>query len=544
VINPGLTLLIRLNARGLARASWRRLKTAKGAITALVMAPFILLVVASQLSVAFVMPAAELSPPDPATIRPFVGTFGMLLLVTEAWNERALALKPQELDFLFPAPVSRRELLAYHLLSRFPVRLLSALWIALFTMRLSAHPLGGLLAPILMFGFLHVATELIALLGAASSAWAGPWKSRVFWTVLAGTAVWSVASAVGTTGTPRDAILAALETPAMRVLTLPMRPFALISASPGVGGVLAWTAVAVFQIAAATGLIFALDVAYSERAAAASRRMLERLKRAGAGQAVGVARPWKLRVRLPMPRMLGGGAPLAWRQALELVRNPRALFLPLLLPALYIGFFMGMPALRGESITAPMAIGAIGVSVLVPLLLPNVGFDFRRDMDRMAALRALPLRPIAVAAGQIFAPTLAFVVSQVLVVAVAAAVSRALSPLWVIGSLALGIPLTWLIVALDNLLFLWMPYRFSTEGSQNVQFAGKTMVILAIKLFALFVLAVLAALASRGAWWATGGSPAAMLAAAATVMFLGCIPLTWAAGALFNGFDLASDLPA
>jgi hypothetical protein len=543
VINPGLTLLLRLNQRGLLRAAWRRLRTVKGAITAILLTPLLLLVFGSQLILYFTPTEDQLRPPDPESILLFTPLFATLLLLSEAWTGRALAFKPQELDFLFPAPISRRELLAYHLLSRLPMRVLSALWLSFFTLRMAQHPLAALLTPMLLFTFIHVATELIALLGAASAAWAGRWKSRLVWGVLAAIVLASAARAVQAGGATLVGLRAALRAPALGLLTLPMQPFARMYASAAGDRVLLWGAVAAAEIALVTVLIFGLDVAYSERAVTASRRALERLRLAGAGHARGVARPWKLRVRVPVPRVVGGGAPIAWRQTTELLRNPRAMFLPFVLPALYVALFMTMPAIEGKPVTPGLAAGAIGISVLVPLLMPNVGFDFRRDMDRVATLRALPLRPSAVAVGQIFAPALAFIAAQVAVVAVVVAVSGAISWLWVLAAVVLGVPFTWAVVALDNLLFLWMPYRFSTDGAQNVQFAGKTMVVMAIKMMVLAVLCALAGLAAWGAHSLTGGSAAAMVAAAAAVMAIGCAPLTWAVGAAFQAFDLASDVP-
>jgi ABC-2 type transport system permease protein len=543
VINPGLLLLIRMNQRGVLRAAWRRLRTLKGAVTALLVAPLVILVLGSQLFLLFLEPGQRMERPDPGLLRLIVPVVSVLLLLSEAWTGRALAFRPAELDFLFPAPVSRRELLAYHLLARLPMRVLSALWLALFTLRSAHHPLGAVLTPLLLFMLIHVSTELIALLGAASSAWAGPWRSRLAWGSVAAVVLWSGARAVRAAGGALAGIRAVLETPALRLVTWPMRPFGAMFAAGSPAGVLGWAAVAVAEIALVTALVFVLDVAYSERAVAVSRRALERLRVAGAGQARGVPRPWKLRVRFPMLRLLGTGAPLAWRQALELFRNPRALVLPFLLPALYVAMFMALPAIDGEPITPGLAAGAIGVAILVPLLMPNVGFDFRRDMDRVAMLRALPVRPAAVAAGQIFAPTLAFVAAELGVVAFVAFFSRAISPLWVFAALALGVPLTWAVVALDNLLFLWMPYRFTPDGTQNVQFAGKTMLVLMVKFFVLGVMGGLAALAGWGAHAMTHSGVAA-LAAAALVLAAGCAPLTWAVGAAFQGFDLASEVPS
>lgn len=543
MINPGLTLLIRLGWRGLLRAWWRRARTLKGALTLLVLSPIVALVLGSQLYLMVVAPPGDMPDFTPAQVRLFLPPFGLFLLLMEAWTGRALAFKPQELDFLFPAPVSRRELLAYHLLSRYPVRFLSGLWFAAFTFRLAAHPLGGVLTPLLLFTLVHVATELIALLGAATSAWAGRGRSAVLWLAGLGVVVWSAARAIGSAGGTLEGFAAALATPAVRLLTLPMHPLAEAYVAPTTAGVLTWSAAAAAVLALATGLVFALDVAYSERAVAVSRRALQRLRQAGAGHAGGVSRPWKLRLPVPELRFLGGGAPLARRQTLELLRNPRALILPFAVPALYAALFLVVPILRGQKVGLELALAALAAAVMVPLLMPNIGFDFRRDLDRMAALRALPLRPSAVAVGQLFAPVASFVTAQAGMVALVSTATGALSPLWTLGGFVVGIPFTWAVVAVDNLLFLWMPYRFSPDGAQNVQFAGKAMLTLGIKILVVLVMALLAALGARAVFTATGSAVTAT-AAAAVVMALSCVPLTWAVGAAFQGFDLASDVPA
>lgn len=541
MINPGLTLLIRLGWRGTLRAWWRRLRTLKGALTGLAIAPIAVLVLGSQLYVLVAAPASELPRPTPADLRLFGPALALFLLLMEAWTGRALAFRPQELDFLFPAPVSRRELLAYHLLSRYPVRFLSGLWFAVFAARMAGHPLGGVLAPLLLFTLVHVATELIALLGAASAAWAGAWRSRALWLAGAGIALWSAASAVASTGGMGAGLRAALDTPALRLAALPMRPLAEVFAAPTAGVALGWALLAAAEIALMTGLVFALDVAYTERAVAVSRRALERLRRAGAGHAAGVARPWKLRLRVPLPRLPGGA--LAWRQTLELLRSPRALALPFAIPAIYLSLFLAVPLARGQQVAAPVAFAAVAAALMVPLLMPNIGFDFRRDLDRMAELRALPLRPTALAIGQLFAPVASFVLAQWAVVAAVSAASTGVAAAWLLGALTVGLPLTWAVMAVDNLLFLWMPYRFSPDGSQNAQFAGKTMLVMGIKLIVVLLIIALASIAGYGAYTLTR-TPAAAAGAAALILVLSCLPLTWAVGAAFQGFDLASDMPA
>ena len=62
------------------------------------------------------------------------------------------------------------------------------------------------------------------------------------------------------------------------------------------------------------------------------------------------------------------------------------------------------------------------------LLLPTaIRFDFRRDLDRLATLKGLPITPAAAAIGQTLAPVLIATLFQSVVLAIAIA-ARSLPP--------------------------------------------------------------------------------------------------------------------
>ena len=98
------------------------------------------------------------------------------------------------------------------------------------------------------------------------------------------------------------------------------------------------------------------------------------------------------------------------------------------------------------------------------LLLPTaLKFDFRRDLDRMVVLKALPLPPFKVVAGQLATPVIISTLYQMSVLAIAMLI-RPLPVGWVLAAMVLLIPLNVLIFALDNVIFLWYPYRLNQEG--------------------------------------------------------------------------------
>jgi hypothetical protein len=98
------------------------------------------------------------------------------------------------------------------------------------------------------------------------------------------------------------------------------------------------------------------------------------------------------------------------------------------------------------------------------LLLPTaLRFDFRRDLDRLATLKGLPVTPAAAAIGQTLAPVLIATLFQSGVLAFAI-VARSLPLFLLFATLLVMIPLNLLVFSLDNLIFLLYPYRLQQEG--------------------------------------------------------------------------------
>ena len=99
------------------------------------------------------------------------------------------------------------------------------------------------------------------------------------------------------------------------------------------------------------------------------------------------------------------------------------------------------------------------------LLLPAaLRFDFRRDVDRMALLKTLPISPAGVVIGQLIVPVVIASVFQLLVLIVWPPGLRPLHPGYVLSAWLLLIPTNVLVFAMDNLIFLLYPHRPNQEG--------------------------------------------------------------------------------
>ena len=136
------------------------------------------------------------------------------------------------------------------------------------------------------------------------------------------------------------------------------------------------------------------------------------------------------------------------------------------------------------------------------LLLPTaLRFDFRRDLDRLATLKGLPITPAAAVIGQTLAPVLIATLFQSGVLAFAIA-ARSLPPHHLVMAMLVMIPLNVLVFGLDNLIYLLYPYRVQQEGLEiflrtMLTFTGKGL-LFAVGLAAMAAWGFAAAALTRG----------------------------------------------
>jgi hypothetical protein len=160
-----------------------------------------------------------------------------------------------------------------------------------------------------------------------------------------------------------------------------------------------------------------------------------------------------------IPRWGGAGA-LAWRQLLGARRHWGSLLTAMIAPAVLACapcFVIADPFIALLATTGTLAFYTF-------LLLPTaLRFDFRRDLDRLATLKGLPITPGAAVIGQTLAPVLIATVFQSGVLAFAV-VARSLPPHYLVVTILAMIPLNVLVFGLDNLIYLLYPYRVQQEG--------------------------------------------------------------------------------
>jgi ABC-2 type transport system permease protein len=547
-VNPGLAFLLRAGVRGVFRRMGRRMRTVRGFASTVFGILFFLLLIGTQVA-GLVLGRQDGAPAHGPAAQGFA-TLAVFFLVAGIVAAEAPFFWPQEVQFLFPAPLSRRQLLLYQLLSRGQVQLFSGLWFGLLSMRAAPHPAAAIPATVLAISFLFVVTQLAALLKIALADRLPEPARRALKPAAAvllaagALALWMRARDVGF-GTAIGELFASRW---MRMATLPGRPFGELFASGSLGGAVAWAAVCIALVGAAGAAVLAMRVDFRERSLVSSARRFERLRRMRANRSGPASTGAPARRRIPVPALgfLGSAAPVARRQVYELGRGLRVLWGLLFTALLAFFYVIVMPRYMADPMARQQPLGEslVALAVVFPLLASGTfTIDFRRDVERMAYLRSLPLSPRAMAVGEAFTAALVIALCTLALLAVAAAVAEwRLDRVMAVAAALAAAPVAWLAVTLENWLFLLFPTRIQADGAQQGGFAGKQILKLLFKLVVLGVIGGAAALAAAGGGWA-GGTPGAA-ACAAVVIALACVGTTALLARAYRGFDLTLDTPA
>lgn len=179
------------------------------------------------------------------------------------------------------------------------------------------------------------------------------------------------------------------------------------------------------------------------------------------------------------------------------------------------------------------------VSVFLTSLVP---FDFRGDIDRLGTLKTLPIAPWRLALGQLLTPTLLLTLIQWLILSVALVISP--PPTLHALAVAAYVPVfSFLVIALENLLFLFFPVRVMAATPGDFQALGRNVLLTMGKMLGLAVVGGSAAMAGVLTWLITG-NPWAGVAAAWPVLAAAGIVLVPLCGLAFRWFDVGRDTPA
>lgn len=485
-------------------------------------------------------------------------------------DAKALAFTPAEVQFLFPAPLTRPQLLHFKLMRHQLVLLFSTLIWTLIIRRSGAGTAPDLLRTLalwILFStlFLHRLGAALTRAAALEHGWAGVRRRIVTLLIVATVLVLAAMTVVAQAASFRESVrrggpAGVLEglsiiagSPPLSIALWPLR--ALLH--PVFEQAFAQWVIAVLPAIAILGLsylwVMTSDHAFEEAAVEASARRAQRVAVAGGS----VERTTSHRWSLPLAPAGRRTDALTWKNMLSALRTfewPAALAVgvPLIGAAIFALFEPGM-GLR--EVLGWFALVWMGFLVLAG---PQwVRFDLRRDLRRMDLLRTAPLSGRGIMTGEITATAIVLSFYQALLAAVAL-VGLASSPEledW--GSLFRATGLTLIpLLPLINLFtvgvqnggaLLFPEWVRSERHPGGIAALGQTVIgLVATGALLAVVLAVPAGVAwlawlganpAIGVWSVpVGGGLAALMLAAEAWLFLGWL------GGVFERFDAAEAL--
>lgn len=532
-MNASLLLLSKLRVRGQLRQLKRTVSSPKGIVLAVVTLGFF----------AMALVPVIVTRRTPAEAIPLIDRFLNPALFFALWvftvvgssYKSPIAFSMSEVDFLFPGPYTRRQLLIYKLLASVVGTLGFAVLMCLF--------LPGAWWPAALLGVwvLGIFLQWSAVLTALAVEWLGTRFRTLLWAAAVVLLVAAVASlqqaGVFAAGLGFRERLAALESSwAARVVLAPFVVFGRLIAARTAAGLGEWLAAALTMIVAVAAAILKLDANFLEASLTASRRryeVLERMKRTGGLPTIG-ARSTP-RFSLPaFPRMWGAG-PIAWRQMLQMLRGSgRLLFVA---PALIAPVAM-LVIIANQRDQAPSTGIVIMITLLISFFISAImPLGLRTDLDHVDAIKSLPIKPAAIVWGSIGSAILYITWVQLIATgAIAIALGR-----WTpAASLAMGLalPVNLLLVAADSILVLLFPAIRRLNPHDLLAGARVMLVNMAKVAFAL----VAAGIALSGVMLAglATDSRAVMATAGCAVMTLEGLAAVWVAARLFARYDVSA----
>ncbi len=482
VFHPATVQLLRLQSGGRARRIWARIRQPRRLILTSIAAVLALVWLGNAAITIWLREAAS-----PQTLRALLS---LSLVAYAAWHFAKAAFfrpdtpfewTPAERGLLAAMPLRSRDLVAYQLAS---VTVTTALKAALFTVLLLPDlrcvPLGlaGLLLAMLMLELLRMAID-IATWGMGRIEFLAYRAAVVGGLVTGGLAAAAVIVRQAASGVvmnseedARQRVLDALvelDHSVFGYAALPFRPVVdLILAervTPTNLGLAGATLAAVLGLA---GAVIALYSATVRRRAQRERREYSCGAAVSAEPQIArstvverkATRPREPRLRLRRIPRWGGAGALAWRQLVGAARYRGSLLTAMIAPAILACLPVFLVADPTIALVATIGTLAFYTFLLLPTALR---YDFRRDLDRLATLKGLPISPAAAVFGQLIAPVLIASLFQVCVLAFAV-IARGLPLHSLITATLVMIPLNALVFGLDNLIYLLYPYRVQQEG--------------------------------------------------------------------------------
>ena len=377
------------------------------------------------------------------------------------------------MNFLFPAPFGRRELLAYKLALGFVFSLPTTLFMT-FVFQIYAHSfLVAFIGLLLTYQFMQLfvtAVNLAASAGGARLFTFGRRAAAVGAAVLVGAIAWQAGLAPGRGGAAGAG--QGRQNGHLADGFAPLRYFFDAFLSENLWPDLAWNALLALAVdLVLLAVVFGLDAHYLEASASVSARIyarIQRMRRVGPSAARGgkaLLRPADGAVvgrRRPDPVAAADDGHARGRPTADGDGDLR-----LAMTAVWTG-------LENEKSSCARRSSSSSAALMMTFLTTLAPFDFRGDVDQMALLKTLPTPAWRLALGRCSAPVLIFTLIQWAALGAMIGFSGRTDPL--LPAVAAFAPVyNFVLFGTDNLLFLLFPTRVMVTTPGDFQAMGRNV---------------------------------------------------------------------
>lgn len=463
-----------------------------------------------------------------------------------------MVFTPAEVDFLFPGPFTRRQLLAYKIGKSLVGLLFSSfLMSVVFLRHASSWPFAWVGLFLGMF-FMQLFSMAITLIAQAAGERAYTNTRKII--LIAVIALIAAVALPALKGGGRIGFFQMAQSLQQSrvgsVLLAPLEVFGhlFVASHLWPDGVI-YSAAAIGIIGVLTGVVFYLDADYLEAAAAKSQAVYARLQRVRKGGLSAMAKPGKKgKFSIPQLPNLRGAGPIGWRQMTTALRNSRGLFFILLILTISVGPLVlshhaeekaNHPGDPVSSMTGGLVIAMGWITLVVAAWLR---FDFRGDLDLLDHLKSLPISANAISIGQLITPVLMLTICHWIIIASVAVIAQRVDFL-LASAAALSLPFNGLLFGVENFIFLLFPTRAAANPA-DFQGYGRQLLMLFAKGGILVLTAGVAAAVGAIAHFLFKAPPAVAVAISGLLLCgfaVATVPVVaWA----YTRFDVSGDVPS
>jgi hypothetical protein len=468
-----------------------------------------------------------------------------LMFVFSSAGEKALYFSPPEVDFLFPAPFDRRDLLVYKLAQTLVGLVFMALLFSMSFLLYLESWLAAFVGIFLALAFVQLTALASAFLGQIVAEQAYTRRRRLILLSIGVLVLTALAQMLYQTPVQSPAELARNFRASWTGMVV-LAPFEVFShailATRFFPDLVGWSAGALAIDLGLLALIFRLDADYLESAAAVSQKLYEKIQRMKQGGGVSLPASEKAaRIRLRRFPWLGGAGPLAWRQTLIAMRTSRFA----LIISAGIAVTIAVVALvadrnrTGADFVSGMGVGFMAyLTFIFSMQLP---WAFRGDIVHMDCLKSLPVAPLALVIGELAGGVL--LLSAIQLVLLIGLLAAGGNPLLILTGIAFLVPFDVLILAMSNSVFLIYPIRFAQGTSADFQMVARMMLFMVLQ-FLLLIPALGIPAGLGGLAYVLSDFHVPVFAVVAWVALVAELPIwLFLLASMFNRFDPGTETP-